>query len=314
VLAPSHAQVVADVFGVGGDPRLVGPVASGRLGRIWQLTTDRGRFAVKDSTFPVPAEEAERDAAYQDVVRRHGIPMPAVVRTIDRTVLGDVDGIAVRAYEWVDVLVPERRLDPRTVGRLLAAVHAVTVPTDEPVDPWYVDPVGAAGWADLVSRLRAAEAPFAERLAALVPAVLEVEALMTGPRRVQVCHRDLWADNVLRTPGGGLAVLDWENSGAADPSGELGVAAFEFGCGEPERMRALYAAYVEAGGSGRIEQPGDLTMLIAQTGHIAQIGCERWLSATSEEGRADNAAWVGEFLDEPVTPDTVDLLLRVPAS
>ena len=50
-------------------------------------------------------------------------------------------------------------------------------------------------------------------------------------------------------------------------------------------------------------------MLIAQTGHIAQIGCERWLAATTEEDRADNAAWVDEFLDEPVTLETVEAIL-----
>jgi len=310
MLEEVHAPLVADLFGLGRDATLVGPVASGRLGRIWRLTTNRGRFAVKDSTHPIDRDEVERDAAYQDVVRRHGVPMPAVVRTPDGTVLAEVDGFPVRVYEWVEVLGPERRLDPTEVGRLLASIHTVHVPTDEPVDPWYVDPVGEDSWAELVGRLRDARAPFADRLAALVPDVLAVEALLTAPADRQVCHRDLWADNVLRTPTGDVVVLDWENSGAGSPAQELAVAAFEFGCGDPARIGALYASYVEAGGPGRLEQPSDLTMLIAQTGHIAQIGCERWLSAETDADRADNAAWVGEFLAEPVTVETVRAILR----
>ncbi len=53
----------------------------------------------------------------------------------------------------------------------------------------------------------------------------------------------------------------------------------------------------------------DATMLIAQLGHIAVTGCERWLASTTEAERADNAAWVGEFIDDPVTVDAVDAIL-----
>lgn len=144
---------------------------------------------------------------------------------------------------------------------------------------------------------------------ALVPAVVEAEGILTAPRRVQVCHRDLWSDNVRRTVGGGLVVLDWENSGPGDVNGELGCVVFEYGLGDRDRMRRLYAAYVDAGGPGRLVDRGDLTMLVAQLGHIAQTGCERWLRSSSKEERADNADWVAEFLDEPVTLNVVDDIL-----
>ncbi len=209
----------------------------------------------------------------------------------------------------MDVLPRERALDPATVGALVAGIHRVQVATRAPVDPWYVVAVGEPAWRDLTARLRDARAPFADRLESLVPDVLAAEALLVETEAVQVCHRDLWADNVLRTPDDGLVVLDWENSGPGDPAGELGVVLFEFGLGDPDRMRDLFASYVEAGGPARLRTPGDLTMLIAQAGHIAQIGCERWLKATTDEARADNAAWVGEFLDEPVTVATVEAIL-----
>jgi len=51
-------------------------------------------------------------------------------------------------------------------------------------------------------------------------------------------------------------------------------------------------------------------MVIAQTGHIAQTGCERWLAARDDEARADNAAWVAEYLDEPPTTAVVEAVLR----
>ena len=81
------------------------------------------------------------------------------------------------------------------------------------------------------------------------------------------------------------------------------------GLGEPDRMRTLYAAYVDAGGPGRLADRGDLTMLVAQLGNIARVGCERWLTSSTDQERAGNAAWVREFLDEPVTVESVDRIL-----
>ena len=305
----THAGSIAGRFGLGEDARLHGPVALGRLGEIWQLVTGRGRFAVKHAHFPVSVEDAELDAAYQDVVRSAGVAMPAVVRAVDGSVVADVGGAQVRVYAWVDVLPADRRLDPGAFGRVLASIHAAAVPTEDPVDSWYVDPVGAETWQELLARLRRAEAPFVERLAALLPGVLEAEGILTSPRRVQLCHRDLWADNVRRTPGGGLVALDWENSGPGDVNGELGCALFEYGLGEPDRMRTLYAAYVAAGGPGRLAGRGDLTMLVAQLGNIARVGCERWLTSTTDQEWTRNLDWVTEFLDEPVTVETVDRIL-----
>ena len=309
MLDATRGDLVAERFGLGAHASLDGPVAFGRLGEIWQLVAERGRFAVKHARLAVSSEDAERDAAFQESVRRAGVPMPAVVRAVDGTVVADVGGDHVRVYEWVDVLAADRRLDPAELGRMLAAIHAVVVTTDEPVDGWYVDPVGAETWEELLMRLRAAGAPFVDRFEDLLPAVCEAEGILTSPRRVQVCHRDLWADNVRRTPGGGLVVLDWENSGPGDVNGELGCALFEYGLGETDRVRTLYAAYLDAGGPGRLTDRGDLTMLVAQLGHIARVGCERWLASSTDHERARNADWVGEFLDEPVTVETVDRIL-----
>jgi aminoglycoside phosphotransferase (APT) family kinase protein len=309
VLYAARAGEVAKRFELGDGARLNGPVAFGRLGEIWQLVTDQGRFAVKHTQFAISAADAELEATFQESVRRAGVPVPAVVRAADGSVVADIGGATVRVYEWVDVMASDRGLDPGELGRLLAAIHAVHVPADRPVDGWYVDPVGVEAWQELVARLRIAAAPFVDRLAALLPAVVEAEGILTAPRRVQVCHRDLWADNVRRTPGGGLVVLDWENSGPGDVSGELGCVVFEYGLGEHDRMRRLYAAYVDAGGPGRLVDRGDLTMLMAQLGHIAQTGCERWLRSSSSEERAGNADWVAEFLDDPITLDVVDQIL-----
>ena len=131
----------------------------------------------------------------------------------------------VRVYEWVDLGRRDPWLDPATVGRLVASIHRVRYLGQNPVDPWYTDPVGADTWDDIVSRLAAAGAVFAEPLAEMRDELVALEALLEWPANLQTCHRDLFADNILRTPAGSLSVIDWENSGLADPGQELGSGA-----------------------------------------------------------------------------------------
>ena len=93
-----------------------------------------------------------------------------------------------------------------------------------------------------------------------------MKAILTSPRRVQVCHRDLWADNVRRMPGGGLVVLDWETV-APVTCGELGCALFEYGLGNSTGCPPCTPP-IDAGGPGRLTDRGDLTMLVAQLGTL----------------------------------------------
>jgi len=309
VLSSSHADAVAAAFGLGRPVSLAGPVAHGRLGSIWRLESDRGRYAVKESRSALDRAEAEQDAAYQDVFHAAGIPMPAVVRARDGSVLAEVEGGILRVYEWVDVRGEDRGLDPVAVGTLLAGLHRVHVPATGPVDEWYTTSLGEDGWTTVVHDLTSAGAPFADRLAALVPDVLAAESVLRAPTGTQVCHRDLWADNLRATDGGALVALDWENAGPADPSQELGMVLFEYSLNDPDRMRALHAAYVGAGGPGRLRDAGDFTMLLAQQGEITRVGCRRWIAATTDAERADNEAWVAEFLDDPVLLPRIEQML-----
>jgi len=238
-----------------------------------------------------------------------GISLPRPIRTVDGRVLADVAGNALRAYEWVDLDELDRGVDPGEIGRVVAQIHAVELPAAGPVDPWYVEPVGADNWDALVSELRAARAPFAGRLAALRDELVATETLMVEPSRLQTCHRDLFADNLRRTAEGSLCVIDWENCGAADPSHELAVVLLEFAGGDDARARALYTAYVDAGGSGRVSRRNDFTMAIAQLGHILAYSARHWIDATDAASRDRYEASVSEFVDEPLTCDLVDRVL-----
>lgn len=309
-LRAADAQTVADRFGLGDRARLTGPVARGVLGQVWRVETIRGAWAVKQPFARIDPAVARADAAFQQAALDGGVPLPRPVRTRDGDVLVDLGGAQVRVFDWVDLDAPDRRLDPATVGRLVATIHRIHHVGPTAVDGWYADPVGAAAWDALVRLLRREGADFADGLGALRDELVAMEALMRQPRQVQTCHRDLFADNVRTVVGdGAVCVIDWDNSGPAEPGQELAVVLFEFGYDDPQRMRTLYQAYRDAGGPGRVMEPGDCTMLIAQLGHLTAHACRAWLDATTPDDRAYQAARVDEFLSEPHTRDTVTALL-----
>jgi Ser/Thr protein kinase RdoA (MazF antagonist) len=309
MLGARDADEIASRFRLGTDAVLEGPVARGEVGQVWRLTTSLGAWAVKAPFEPPSTAEVNDDGAYQDAVRATGVPMPAVVRTIDGEVLAEVGTAHVRVYDWVDLDGRDASLDCATVGGLVSAIHRVCYAGTNGVHPWYTQPVGAERWDELVRDLTTARAPFADQLASMRDELVALEALLEWPSNLQTCHRDLFADNVLRTSTGSLCVIDWENSGLAEPSQELGVVLFEYGCSDASRVRALYEAYIDAGGPGRIERPSDFSMVIAQLGHIGELSCQRWLDPSLSADQERNAARVEEFVVEPLTREAIDLML-----
>lgn len=307
--ALDHVDDIADVFGLGAVESVGAEPVRGEQGRVWDLRTGRGRYAVKELLAPQEEADADADARVQERMLAEEIPLPSPIRARDGRVLGEVGGQALRVYEWVDLGELDRGLDPEAVGLLLGRIHAVELPATGPVDAWYAAPVGAETWDALVSEAHAAGAPFADRLGALREELVTTESLMVAPRRLQVCHRDLFADNVRRTPGGSLCVIDWENCGAADPSHELAVALLEYAWTDRARGAALYAAYLEAGGTGRVRRRADFTMAIAQLGHILARSVRLWLDVSATASRTHYERAVAEFVDEPLTRDAMDRVL-----
>ncbi len=236
MLDAHDATDVAERYSLGDDAALSGPVARGEVGQVWRLTTSRGTFAIKEQFDPFPEDEVREHAAFQEAAFAAGINVPAVIRDRDgraTTMFGEVQ---VRAFQWIDLR--EREHGCRS-GRRSAAWSRRSTGCRSPdgcrSDPWYTEPVGRDRWDALARRLHEASAPFAERFAAMREELVALEALIDEPRDLQTCHRDLWADNVLRTLDGPLCVIDWENSGLADPAQELALVLFEFGMGKAER-------------------------------------------------------------------------------
>jgi aminoglycoside phosphotransferase (APT) family kinase protein len=307
------AQQVADAFGLGRASSLSGPVARGELGEIRRLETDRGSWAVKQEFEPWDAAADEPDAehggAFHLACWQAGVPSPEPIVALGGRFSADVAGEPVRVYTWVDITDPDTCLDPAALGELLARIHAVRHRSDFPVHEWFEAPIGEREWKGLLKASWAAGAPYADRLAEVLPHLVAVESILTPMERVQTCHLDLWADNLRRTTGGDLCVIDFDNCGPADPSRELAMVLFEFGREDEARWRTLDAAYRDAGGPGRVTARTDLALTVAQLHHIGHRHVTMWLAARDDEARARSMAGVEEFLGTPLLLPDVDRLV-----
>jgi aminoglycoside phosphotransferase (APT) family kinase protein len=305
------AADLARRFDLGRAARLSdGPVARGKQGVVWRLDTADGAWAVKIPFHRSSEDEVRMATEFQEAAYAAGVPTPQVRRTAEGSVFALIAGRQVRMYEWVDLKAPDAMLDPARVGAVVAAIHRLSATDRSPLDPWYHEPVGADRWDQLVGLLLEAGAPFASRLAALRDELVALESWIESPELIRTCHRDMWADNVLPTADGGLCVIDWENSGPADPSQELGCVLFEFARTDLGRARGLVGAYRAAGGPAAVTRRGHFSMLIAQLGHITEMAATDWLNPNPRSPeRADSAAWISEVLDEPHTRQLLESIL-----
>jgi hypothetical protein len=309
-----QAQEVADAFGLGRAVSLSEPVARGELCEIRRLETDTGTWAVKQELEPWDDEadvpDAEHGGAFHLACWRAGVPSPEPVVGPGGRFSVEVAGEPVRVYSWVDLEDPDTGLEPAAVGDLLARLHAVRQQSDLSVDEWFQAPIGTREWKGVLKASRAAGAPYVDRLAELIPDLLEVESILTPMPRVQTCHLDLWSDNLRRTTADELCVIDFDNCGPADPSRELAMVLFEFGRRDPERWRALDEAYRDAGGTGRVRNRADLGLTVASLHHIGHRHVTMWVAARDTEARARSLAGIEEFLGDPHLLPEVDRLVE----
>ena len=187
-------------------------------GVVWRLDTTDGSWAVKAPFTPPQEDEVRLSAQLQEAAYLAGVPTPQIRRTTDGFVFADVGGRRVRVYEWVDLGAPDPGLDPALVGAVVARIHASSSTTPARSTRGTTSPsarVAGTRWSSrcgtAAHRSRVGSPRCATSWSRSSPG-------SSHPRAVRACHRDLWADNVLPTAGGGLCVIDWDNSGPADPS------------------------------------------------------------------------------------------------
>lgn len=281
--------------------------------RVWRLTTDKGRWAVKvfDRTVdharsPGWREAMDHAVAIELAAGRAGLTLPRPVFT-GGAALAEVDGLCVRVHEWAEgEPVPHGTRDPLLAARIgahLATLHRLPVPCDQDAPPMV-----ATHGDDHVAALaeRAARRSWAGRMPGARAAWGIVRDLAGERARVSrpviATHRDLGPKNALTARGGFPVIVDWDVAGPWTADEELAAACLEWSgvkTGEPDRVaaRALLEAYVGAGGKGRVAGPEALAAWLVKQANWTEMHLRHALDdRAARRGLAEEA--VPGLLDE----------------
>jgi aminoglycoside phosphotransferase (APT) family kinase protein len=226
-LDPAAAKaLVAEVLGE--TPSELELVPAGYAGQNWRAETRSGAYVVKVGP---RASAAKWSAARQAhaLAQSVGVPVP---RLVHFAVHGDV---VVRALEWVAGVTPAALADRpdaarrfgTELGTAVAALHEVAVDrftsrldgSGPAFDRW--DGYVTYRLDQICARARANGTVDRATLERAVAAVTALARDVAEVARPTLCHRDLYADNLLVDDEGRLlAILDWDLAEAWDAAGE----------------------------------------------------------------------------------------------
>ena len=128
------------------------------------------------------------------------------------------------------------------------------------------------------------------------------------------CHLDYNPENVLVDADGRVVVVDWENSGPADPEQELASAVAEF-VADPADTAAFLRSYVDGGGTGRLRDRTSFAMTLTVQANLVYGYARRALDPTANpEDRARAAHWVEDIAAHAFTLGRVDRWLDAAAT
>ncbi|NNN30822.1 phosphotransferase [Streptomyces sp. S3(2020)] len=277
----SHAELIADTYGLGAGPWTMTPVTRGALGQIWKLTGHGTSWAVKELLFGGSEEDSRQEIALRAATQELGISAPRLLPNRDGGHVSQLDGSAVKLYDWVTG-TPADPTDPATLswcGRTLALLHRAGEGATGTPHVWYEECPRDTDWAVLHKEVRRAGMPWADDLGRFIDTrapQLARYVSPSGPGDVVLSHLDMQPQNVL-VGAAGPTLLDWDNAGPIAADRELASALYvwagrnDFTAGS---ARLLVRAYVDAGGPATVRSLDSFSMLFATDLNFVKVQAE----------------------------------------
>ncbi|MEQ7124152.1 hypothetical protein ABN034_06470 [Actinopolymorpha sp. B11F2] len=257
------ARDLADAFDLGDVKVPMTPISYAFMGRRWRLETERGVWLVGPVFDWIGDDQASRATELRERARAAGVLAPKPVRAADSALVRRVDGKSWRVDEWMElgpeVLQPVRSSVARQVGRTLATVHEVAMPSDQVFTPFAPGHLtyrhSDAEWDQLIAGTSAAGKPWTDDLVRLREGTLS--ALESVPFRpavepLVVSIADLNIEAVRMAPDDKLALIHWDFAGPHRPEWELAYVLVHwtvYGQANPGTARALVAGYRDRAGA-----------------------------------------------------------------
>ncbi|MGW7680201.1 hypothetical protein ACWGID_05640 [Kribbella sp. NPDC054772] len=247
------AAALADTFGLGTVISPARAVTFTAMGRCWELTTDRGRWLAVTVFDWITNEQAELGARLRDAAVAAGVRAPLGVRSPSGRLIETVQGANWRVHEWLEVgpepALPVSTAVARRAGATYGMLHALDLPSDEPLHGYLTHRHSEADWYRLRDRARAAGKSWAERLDALLPTFLELHTIEPEvPDALSLCNRNLIPTHIRQGRDSELVVMEWDFAGALTPELELGSGLTQWVLRpsiNPQAMTAFREGYAE---------------------------------------------------------------------
>ncbi len=262
---PAHAEDLCARLALGRPVGGLSRVYGGLHHRMWRLTTDRGRYAIKqlaEDPDPAEADTARHYNATEATAQTFAAcGIPAIVALGDRdNYLQLIAGAGYLVYPWTDAAALDKhRIDAihvREVARLLANMHRANIVVPRLGDAKFEYQPQEKILA-LVERALACNLLHAGVLSEQLPAFLRMadahrEAIPILEEKLVISHGDVDHKNVLWDTGGGPLLIDWESARRLNATYEILMEALDWSgitvTFRQDLFRTMLAAYIEAGG------------------------------------------------------------------
>lgn len=260
---PALARDLAGAFGLGDVTAPMRPISYDFLGRRWRLETGEGRWLVGPVFDWIDNDQAEQGARLCERARAVGVHAPKPIRAADGALVKRVAGENWRVHEWTDlgppVLEPVRSSVAADVGRTLATLHEVALPTDRVIEPsphdFLTHRPSEDDWNQLIARTAAAGKPWLDDVVRLREGDLrELEAIefRQAEKPLVICIQNLEIGAVRMGPKGELVVVQWDFAGPNCPEWELAYVLNQWAMratANPATASALVSGYRERCGT-----------------------------------------------------------------
>lgn len=269
----------------------------------WRLDTTTGHYFVK-GYFPTTGGQFHGEhlidqlAVAMEFERRAlaaGVEMPEPITPVD-PLLGlvtRIGGRLFRVHQWIEhqPSQPDRDISA-WLGRTMLQIHQLQPLGRLGLPQWWRGAIQSpATWEGWLAEARKRDASWTASYGESLPHILTVTE-----RILELCdvvpdlvttHGDFKTHNIVASASGPVLV-DWDSVRTDSAALEAGRVAYIFGAGQPEQVRRILTAYVEAGGDLGWAGP-DLYLSVSRN-QVQVLGEQIRVSL----GEAPAARWMGD--------------------
>ena len=224
------ADALAGAFGLGKVTEAAKPVSFTPMGRCWAITSDRGRWLAVTVYDWITEEQAAIGARLRDAAVEAGLVAPVAVRSPQGRLIESLRGESWRVHEWIEVgqspTLPVSTELARRAGTTFGKLHALAIPSDALISAYLTSRRPRANWYRLLDDARTAGKPWAQRLDAALPGILDLHAIEVDVSSDQLilCNSNLIPEHVRQGHQGELVITEWDFAGSLTPELEIASA------------------------------------------------------------------------------------------